>query len=121
MKKLTALTLSASIALSLSGCTGMDKIIVQEDGSIGHSKSFHVFQVLDQTHALAFTCESRWSDYCLGDAALIVVNDDTLLYDGKRITIENPIVRDTYRYENKQGIQKTVPIIEEAEDSTVNQ
>ena len=119
MKKLAALALSISIAASLSACTGMDQIVVKEDGSIGHSKSFHVIQVLDRIHALALTCESKWSDYCSGDVALIVVPDDTLLYDGKRITIQNPIVRDTYSYETMQGLHKTVPVVEQAPDSTV--
>lgn len=114
MKKNIFLMLATSIVMALSGCTGMDKIVVKDDGTIGHSKSFHVIQVLDRTHALALTCESQWAEYCSGDVALILVPEGTLLYDGKRVTIKNPIVRDTYSYENRQGLQKTVPVVEES-------
>ncbi len=121
MMKSLVLPLMASFAILVSGCAGTDRIVVQENGSIGASKTFRVFQVLDQTHALAMTCESRWADYCHGDIALIVVPDGTLLYDDKRVTIEKPVVRDTYTYETTQGRQKTVPVVEQAPDSTVNQ
>lgn len=118
MKRSHVLPLVTFLAILVSGCAGTDKIVVQENGSIGATKSFHVIQVLDRTHALALTCESRWSDYCSGDAALIVVPEGTLLFDGKRVTIEKPIVRDTYTYETTQGLQKTVPVVEQNPDLT---
>lgn len=116
MKRSLVLPLVASLAVLVAGCAGTDRIVVQENGSIGATKTFRVFQVLDQTHALAMTCESRWADYCHGDIALIVVPDGTLLYDDMRLTIEKPVVRDTYTYQTTQGLQKTIPVVEQDPD-----
>ena len=114
MKNLLTVAIAITLVATVSGCAPTDRLVVNDDGSLGPTKTFEVLQVIDDTHALALTCETRWADYCLGDLALLVVPNDTLLYDKKRVTLEKPIVRSTYTYTTIKNRQKTVPVVEQS-------
>lgn len=86
---------------------GGDVVWYEEPGDMIPSKTFRVFQVYSDGSAMAF-----------GDEGIIVVfpgDEDTSFYDGEKITIySDECVRQvgTYRYTAKNGMKKTVPIVE---------
>jgi len=64
-----------------------------------------IFQTLDEHNALVM----------LEDWNVVYVqtpeNSETILYDGKKLNFTGEVLG-TYRYENKDKIMKTVPVVE---------
>ena len=72
---------------------------------------FKVVQVFQNRYALAFHCDDG---YCLGTTVLLAPQKDIDYYDNLRV--KPPVGRcaqqdGVFRYENKQGDFKTVPVI----------
>lgn len=75
---------------------------------------FKVFQVFESGAALASHCEKTDYDFCYGKTVLLTPQRGVDYYDDMIVTApENKCaVQDgVYRYENREGIIKTVPII----------
>lgn len=73
---------------------------------------YKVFQTLDDG-ALAESCDRPDALVCLGKIVFIPKSVDGMLYDDKMVRINNPQVIDVLKYENRMGVQKTVPVVVE--------
>lgn len=88
-----------------------DVVWFEKPGQVIRSNEFKVMQVMRDGSALAFSTG-------LGSSGVIVVfpaSEDEEYYDSQEIEIEDgTCVRQvgTYRYETRDGIEKTVPIVE---------
>ena len=119
----------AASAMFALGYAEVDKsddgmIFYEESGDVVQATQIEVFQALDDNRALAYAQyykeEKGWftgNSYNKLDSSLLtlIINDEGVLYyDGQIIEIpEGKCVRQVgvYRYLNKDGDQKTVPIV----------
>ena len=103
MKK-TLLSLSVSILLLLSSCSIFTQTSLS-NASIGDKCYLNttIFQAVNSHEALATTSREPNSI-----VVKLITSEDTY-YDGKRVSGTFVMV-DTYTYENKQEIIKTVPV-----------
>lgn len=84
-----------------------------EPGEILNDKSFKVFQVVAKDAALV-KCKSKYDMY-LGTTCLILNREGKLYYDDEIIKVpQGKVARQmgVYQYPNRDGMIKTVPIIE---------
>lgn len=84
-----------------------------EPGEILNDKSFKVFQVVAKDAALV-KCKSEYDMY-LGTTCLILNREGKLYYDDEIIKVpQGKVARQmgVYQYPNRDGMIKTVPIIE---------
>ena len=73
-------------------------------------KHYEVFQVIDRG-SLAFKCQ-RGPDFpCTGFVVLIPRSVVAKPWDGMVIALKNTKVIDTYTYETREKLTKTVPIV----------
>ena len=80
----------------------------EQPGDIVKEKGFEVFQVLDDNAALAFGEGDMRVTY------VVYNNDGKFYYDGEVVKIpEGKVARQygIYRYQNREQMEKTVPIV----------
>ena len=103
MKKALFL-LSTTLLLLTSSCSIFTRVSLS-NASIGDKCYFNatIFQAVNSHEALATTSREPSSI-----VVKLITSEDTY-YDGKKVS-GTYIMVDTYTYENKQGIIKTVPV-----------
>ena len=74
------------------------------------SQRFKVFQTLDKG-ALANLCRPGDTDRCLGMIVYLEGNVDPMLYDEKSVSVTNPVVTSTWKYVDRDGLKRTVPVV----------
>ena len=72
-------------------------------------QSFKVFQTLDEG-ALAKRCDFGDSG-CYGLTVFLLTDIDPMMYNGKIVTVQKPVVLKTWTYETQAGGSNTVPIV----------
>ena len=75
---------------------------------------FKVFQVYEDGPALASHCKKADDDYCYGKTVLLTLQRGVDYYDDMIVTTPESrcaVQGGVYRYENREGFIKTVPII----------
>lgn len=89
-------------------------VFFDEPGEVTNFKGFKILQPLAKSYALAHTLSDEQYNWYHGPVVLLH-QEDKYFYDEEIIkTPEKSVERQigVYRYETRQGIQKTVPIIE---------
>ncbi|GAB1824920.1 hypothetical protein [Turicimonas sp. TL08] len=71
--------------------------------------TYEVFQVLDDGNALARECEP-FGSLCLGKIVLLTRRESSF-YDGLKVKIQNPTIEGTFRYESRDHLTRTVPVL----------
>lgn len=87
--------------------------LFDEPGEIFNDKSFKVFQVIAEDAALV-RCKSEYDMY-LGQTCLLMNREGKLYYDDEIVKVhQGKVARQMgiYQYPNRDGMIKTVPIIE---------
>ena len=74
------------------------------------SQRFKVFQTLDKG-ALANLCRPGDTDRCHGMIVYLEGNVDPMLYDEKSVFVTNPVVTSTWKYVDRDGLKRTVPVV----------
>lgn len=79
------------------------------------ARSFKIFQVITKDAALAESEEIRYGSFLYGDPIVLLVSDkSSVYYDDLVIRVEDDqraLQLGTFRYENRMGTTKTVPIV----------
>lgn len=102
------------IPMTVFSQTRQGVILFDEPGEITNFKEFKVFQSLWEGYALAHALSDARLEMYLGPVVLLH-QKDKYFYDEEIVrTPEKSVERQVgvYRYETKQGRQKTVPIIQ---------
>jgi len=76
-------------------------------------QSFKVFQVLDR-FVLANVCNESDTIYCFGHIVYIPKEKGKIYYDDQMIIVKSgecPVYVGTYKYQTRDGLLKTVPIV----------
>lgn len=74
------------------------------------SQRFKVFQTLENG-ALANLCKPGDTDRCVGMIVYLEGNVDAMLYDEKNVYVANPVVTSTWKYVDRDGLKRTVPVV----------
>ena len=74
------------------------------------SQRFKVFQTLENG-ALANLCKQGDTDRCSGMIVYLEANVDMMLYDEKNVYVANPVVTSTWKYVDRDGLKRTVPVV----------
>ena len=104
MKKKLLLLLSISTLLLISSCSILSRVSLT-NASIGDKCYLNatIFQAVNSHEALATTGRE------LNSIVVKLITSEDTYYDGKKVS-GTFIMVDTYTYENKQEITKTVPV-----------
>ncbi len=104
----------------LLGCSQIPSIDVlpesrKHNENCMNMKRFQVFQVFDDSYALASACTADWdSSYCNGAVVLLTPQRNIEYYDDMYVSAPDNkcAVQDgVYKYETKNKTNKTVPVI----------
>lgn len=104
----------------LLGCSQIPSIDVSLESRKNNEncmdmKRFQVFQVFDDSYALASACTADWdSSYCNGAVVLLAPQRNIEYYDDMYVSAPDNkcAVQDgVYKYETKNKTNKTVPVI----------
>lgn len=74
------------------------------------SQRFKVFQTLEKG-ALANLCKPGDGERCQGMIVYLEANVDPMLYDEKTVFVTNPVVTSTWKYVDRDGLKRTVPVV----------
>lgn len=92
-----------------------DSVSPNNAATSGIRKRYEIFQTLDRNNALARECEMDSGMSCVGNINKVVLlrfeQDDPIIYDGKLVNVMDPEIQDTYRYQTREKLVKTVPVI----------
>lgn len=97
-------TLSCAVATLLVGCSAIPQSIVTKG-----ENTFQIYQVHSSAGATAHRCVFGDITECSGPFVFIEGSIDPAMYDGKKITIVDPVITGAYTYSNKAGSQRTIP------------
>lgn len=106
--------------LVLFGCSQVPSMKVlpvsrERNESCMDMKRFQVFQVFDDSYALANACTADWdSSYCNGAVVLLTPQRDIEYYDEMYVSAPKnkcAIQDGVFKYETKNKTHKTVPVI----------
>ena len=119
MKKYFAILFLLSACTEFSDVNDVQVKKVDEKPKLKNEKCLEfskvkVFQVLDTGHALATVCEDNYSKYCNGKVVLLGLERKYEYYDEMMVEPETDKCfkqYGVYRYEAKNGMNKTVPSV----------
>lgn len=109
--------------LMLFGCTQMSSINVlsgmdsdrEQNPNCMDMKRFQVFQVFEDSYALANACTAEYDEnFCIGAVVLLTPQRNIEYYDEMYVTVPDnkcAIQDGVFKYETKNKIHKTVPVI----------
>ncbi len=114
--------ISLSIVAVCMSTSNNSMTFFDEPGECWNTNSFEIFQVIDNSAALAVAKEiipDNSSDFIINrieeQVVLLINREGKFYYDGQKINIsENKYVRQIgiYKYPTKSDIERTVPIVE---------
>lgn len=110
------LAIALSSVVFLSGCSVIPQDIVTKG-----ENTFQVYQVHSSEGATAYRCVFGDINECSGPFVFIDSSVDPAMYDGKKITIVDPIVIGSYSYYNGLSRKRTIPRIGRNVDLSVLQ
>lgn len=116
----SGIVLTVVVAMLIAGSSSSTSYsglsMFEERGDMMPDTSYKVFQVLDDTHALANGSDFYDADFALfsGMVVMIVGDEGTHFYDDQIISTTKGkrfYQIGTYRYQTKNDLDKTVPVV----------